>query len=278
MSYRFKNEALEQYLTKRSYAALPEYCERVAFVLSEEIRGYDFKETEPGGQVRVSMFEHSLTEVYAFVNWSVEIWNQTMRSVHRSRKLSTTEFITNTQLRDGDFPLESLLILFESWHEDSNLDDGPYLSLKKYPISSITEDPFATVGNLSAAVGLAVLDRLMSQPKTIANDAALYELGLAWEFAMLARWNNHMEMATHFEIESAREKMARAARARHSKDPRHKVKLQVRELWQEWERSPSNYPSAAAFARDMCDKWPDLLTSEVVVSRWVRDWRKSIEK
>jgi hypothetical protein len=201
-----------------------------------------------------------------------------MRSTHRSRKLTTEEFIANRRLRDGDSPLESLLILFNGWQEDASPHDGPYISLEKYSSRVITEEAFATVGNLCAAVGLAVLDRLTVQPNSRSKDASLYELGIAWEFALLARWNNHMEMASHFEMEAGRERMARAARARHSKDPKQQVKSQVRGLWHQWEKSPSNYPSAAAFARDMCDKWPDVLASEVVVSRWVRDWRKANRK
>lgn len=275
MSYKFKNKALEAYLSGHATSDLPTYCERAAFQLCEEVRGYDFEETEPGGSIRVRMFEHRLTEICGFVDWSVEIWNETMRSVYRSRRLTTEEFIANHQFRDGSTSLESLLILFAGWYEDRSLGDGPYVSLKTYSNSLFAEEPFATVGNLCAAVGLAVLDRLTVGSSSNSVDAILYKFGIAWEFAMLARWNNHMEMAKHFEMESSREKMARAARARHKKDPRQQAKRQVLELWRRWENSPSNYASAAAFARDMCDKWPDLLTSEVVVSRWVRDWRKT---
>lgn len=278
MSYEFKNKALQNYLTRRQGFTLPAYCQRAALELGEQVRGYNFEETEADGRIHVSMFEHTLTEICSFVDWSVEIWNQTMRSVHRSRKLTTEEFIANHQLRDGDTPLESLLILFGGWHEISESDEGPYVSLKTYSSSVVSDEPFATVGNLCAAVGLAVLDRLTTQPNLTASDAALYELGIAWEFAVLARWNNHMEMGAHFATESSRERMVRAARARHSKDPKQEVKRQVHALWQQWEKLPSSYPSAAAFARDMCDKWPNLLASEVVVSRWVRDWRKASRK
>ena len=186
--------------------------------------------------------------------------------------------IDNRTLRDGDTPLESLLILLEGWHEDSSSDDGPNVSTEKYPLSGLSSEPFATVGNLCAAVGLAVLDRLTLASSATTTEEVLYRLGLVWEFAVLARWNNHMDMAMHFEVESDRQRMVRAAKAKHSKDPRQRTKLLVRELWDQWERSPSKYPSTAAFARDMCDKWPDHVTSEVVVARWVREWRRSGER
>jgi hypothetical protein len=275
MEYKFKSGALTAYLSNKGSARLPEYFAPVALELSEQVRGYDFTESAQDGQISVRMFEHNLEDMQKFVDWSVEIWNQTWRSVHRSRKISTDELLANIVLRDGHTPLETLLLMFESWREDQDLEDGPYLSLTKYSFRGFSEEPFATIGNLCAAIGLAVLDQLIVHFTSKNKERALYELGLAWQFASIARWSNHMEMAMYFEMESSREKMARAARARHKKSPIQIVKHEVHQLWQMWERFPSNYPTAVAFARDMCDKWPDLLQSEVVVARWVRDWRKN---
>lgn len=280
MRYRFNNQELEGYLSRqsRSSLSLPKIYQRAAFALAEEARGYDFKETASNDQIRVSMFEHSLEQVCGFVDWSVDIWNRVSREFHSSRELTTKEFLINKPFRDGDTPLESLISTFEYWHELSEADEGPYISLEKYPSPAISHDTFATVGNLSAAVGLAVLDNLAENISSASKHSALYQLGLAWEFAMIARRNNHMDMARHFETESRRMKMVRAANTKHSKDPKQEVKRQVRELWQLWEASPTKYPSIAAFARDMCDKWPDSLSSEVVVSRWVRNWKKTEHK
>jgi len=197
-----------------------------------------------------------------------------MREVHRSRRLTAQEVLANKPFRDGETPLESLILVFEKWQEFLTVDEGPYISLEQYPSTVVSSDPLATVGNLSAAVGLAVLDNLAGKLASISKDEALYELGLAWEFAMIARRNNHMDIVLHFGAESRRVKMVRAANAKHDKDPRQEVKRQVRELWQRWEVAPTKYPSIAAFARDMCNKWPDFLASEVVVSRWVRDWKR----
>lgn len=279
MSYKFRNTALAEYLTVRHRAELPAYCERAAFQLSEEVRGYDFHRTGTDSRIYVGMFERSVEQICGFVDWSAEIWNQTMRKeVHRSRRITTDELIANHRLRDGEFALESLLILFEGWHEESSRDEGPYISISRYSNPNLSTDPLATVGNLCAAIGLAVLDRLTLRVGITSSEEAQYELGLAWEFALLARWNNHMEMAIHFEAEAGRQRMVRAAQAKHRKDPRQHVKLQVRAMWQQWDKSPSSYPSTAAFARDMCDKWPDHIASEVVVARWVRDWRRNAKE
>lgn len=280
MKYQFKNEAFDKYLSRksRSRLSLPKFYQRAAFTLAEEVRGYDFKVTVPDGQIHVKMFEHSLEEICGFVDWSVDIWNQISLETHRSRKLTTKEFLANKPFRDGETPLESLINVFESWHELSEADEGPYISLQKNPSPGFLQDPFATVGNLSAAVGLAVLDNLAEHLSSASKELALYELGLAWEFAMIAHKSNHIEMARYFEAESRRVKMVRAANAKHNRDPKQDVKRQVRELWQLWDASPNKYQSIAAFARDMCNKWPDLLASEVVVSRWVRDWKKAGHK
>lgn len=64
------------------------------------------------------------------------------------------------------------------------------------------------------------------------------------------------------------------AKERHARDPRRRARNFVHECWLEWQSKPSQYPSAAAFARAMLDKEPDTLKSEVVVTRWVREWAK----
>ncbi|HOX69282.1 MAG TPA: hypothetical protein PKV56_15585 [Burkholderiaceae bacterium] len=64
------------------------------------------------------------------------------------------------------------------------------------------------------------------------------------------------------------------ARVRHAKDPRRLARDFVYQCWLDWKAKPSQYPSAAAFARSMLDKEPDKLRSEVVITRWVRGWAK----
>lgn len=68
---------------------------------------------------------------------------------------------------------------------------------------------------------------------------------------------------------------SKAAKAKHAKDPRQKAKEQVYELFLAWQQGDqSAYRSAAAFARDMLDKFPDELSSQQVVERWVAGWRR----
>jgi hypothetical protein len=65
----------------------------------------------------------------------------------------------------------------------------------------------------------------------------------------------------------------RAAK-RHAKDPKQAAKAFVRQCWDDWQSSPDSYRTTAAFARAMLDKFPDLLSSQPVIERWVRTWKQ----
>jgi hypothetical protein len=74
-----------------------------------------------------------------------------------------------------------------------------------------------------------------------------------------------------------RKNAVEAAHTLHSNSDKGKAKKFVESCWKEWEQTPEKYADATAFARDMLDKFPDVLTSEVVVTRWVRNWRKKLK-
>lgn len=75
-------------------------------------------------------------------------------------------------------------------------------------------------------------------------------------------------------IETAmRERQRVASQARYAKDKKQLAKAEVRQLWTLWQSDPSRYPSRAAFARDMLDKFEDL-TSVATVQDWTREWEK----
>ncbi|MEX8519891.1 MAG: hypothetical protein AB3X44_15375 [Leptothrix sp. (in: b-proteobacteria)] len=77
-----------------------------------------------------------------------------------------------------------------------------------------------------------------------------------------------------------RQKQSARARARYAQDRDGKqgVKAEVKGWWEKWQREPSLYRSAAAFARVMLDKYPDHLTSQPVIEGWVRDWKLEAKK
>jgi hypothetical protein len=76
---------------------------------------------------------------------------------------------------------------------------------------------------------------------------------------------------------SARERAVELARKRHQADPKQQAKKKVYELFLAWQQAPGKYTTDVVFARDMLDKFPTELVSEVVITRWVRAWRKELD-
>ena len=78
----------------------------------------------------------------------------------------------------------------------------------------------------------------------------------------------------NFATRLASERASKRATSRHAKDPKRGARDFVKERWQAWRRQPTLYKTAVAFAKDMLDKFPEVLTSEAVITRWVRFWDK----
>lgn len=181
-------------------------------------------------------------------------------------------------MRDGLSSLDTLRWLLEGWGEGDDEWGDEYVSLEIFPFTG-AEDPFATPGNLCAAIGLAVLDYAMLLRDTSTADDVIDVFGTAWHFALVARSLNRQEMGYQFDIKSRSARMSKAAATRYSRDPKQAIKAQVKECWKRWQEKPTDYEGPTQFARAMVDKWPDDLKSEPVISRWVRGWnREASEK
>lgn len=74
--------------------------------------------------------------------------------------------------------------------------------------------------------------------------------------------------------ESARQ--SKMAKKRHEGTPIQKAKKVVYACFLALHEDPGKYPGHTAFARAMLDKFPDDLTSEVVVSRWAAQWKRQL--
>lgn len=73
---------------------------------------------------------------------------------------------------------------------------------------------------------------------------------------------------------NARRAMAKAgAKSRWHSDPKTIAKQDIKECWNLWQRDPARYPSKAAFARDMLEKYIELKNPETIL-RWCRDWQE----
>lgn len=54
---------------------------------------------------------------------------------------------------------------------------------------------------------------------------------------------------------------------------KQQAKLWVKECWDAWQKDPARYKGPAKFARDMLDKYGDVLESSQVIERWHRTWK-----
>lgn len=99
-------------------------------------------------------------------------------------------------------------------------------------------------------------------------------MGAAWFLHQLDSADRTSTMAASELKRLDSRRASQRAQRRHEVDPKRKAKDFAKECWQAWRAEPERYPSATAFARSMVEKFPDELTSEIVVTRWVRQWDK----
>jgi hypothetical protein len=91
----------------------------------------------------------------------------------------TEALVLNTPTWSEKEPREALLGIIEFWH----VDESPYLDADLYPPASGTVVPYTTIGNITAALGIAILDRLLIRRTLLTPDQTLAELGAAWQCA-----------------------------------------------------------------------------------------------
>jgi hypothetical protein len=172
---------------------------------------------------------------------------------------------------------ERVLDHFGCSPEDIERANSESMILVRYPERGTVELLVRDWAILRAWSALACVDEFLQQIDIDINPAILQILqGL--KDIQGAEQEMQFEFANKWGEETGRSDTARnAAKAKHAKQPVQKAKLFVKECWVEWQADSSKYPSAAAFSRDMLEKMPSELTSEVVVTRWVRQWAKERE-
>lgn len=138
----------------------------------------------------------------------------------------------------------------------------------------------STKQSIIAVIGLLLLDAAIAAMEDGRHHWATYLISKAYLCegeAVLWRLGgekrDEIQAAIQLEIKA---RGVKAVQARYTKDTDGKqaIKRWVKECWQAWKAKPDKYKNASAFARDMLDKQPDRLTTEVVVTRWVREWEK----
>lgn len=195
------------------------------------------------------------------------------------------------------------------WREKLPGDIGPFLDMaqgcfweylaRKYPVENLRE---VLRSLLPIAAQQDFLDDFLEDATEQTDEIAVFGLILVNRLANAARegkngWEYHLQISSIAECEQyvclaltgtksmaeliAKDRIREVARAagtaRHARTPQAAAKVVVRECWQAWEATPSQYGGSAAFARAMLDKFPDELRSQQVIERWVREWRSDID-
>lgn len=279
--FAFQSEIVTRYLTpgpkEDVYAWCPGYVLELFVELREQARGMDFyPPQEDAEDIHISMFDRPTIEICELVDWTVGIFNRTVAKELRNRALSVQEILRGEPMREGWSSRDSLRVMFEGWGEDGDEWGTDYVSTEIFPFTG-GEDPLATPGNLCAAFGLAILDHALLLRSAPEGDNVIETYGAAWHFALTARSLNRQHMGYQFDLKAHSARMSKAAAKRYSKDPKQVIKAQVKEHWQRWKEQPNSYVHTTTFARAMQDKWPDELTSEPVICKWVREWNSAVK-
>lgn len=108
------------------------------------------------------------------------------------------------------------------------------------------------------------------------TDLAFRAKDALWEAHSVRIWDARSDGEDeHEKLRLLRKEQARAGGlARLKNDPRQQEKALVYECWQAWQEKPENYPSQAAFARDMLTKCEHLLTARAIED-WCREWGRA---
>jgi hypothetical protein len=64
-----------------------------------------------------------------------------------------------------------------------------------------------------------------------------------------------------------------AARASVANSPKQAAKAEAFKLWRDWATGKAKYKSGAAFARDVCARFP-VIENQKTAERWATQWRK----
>ena len=119
-----------------------------------------------------------------------------------------------------------------------------------------------------------VLCRLDNDAEGIANGL----LNASWMMNQVDASDSAVQTATLMLGKLDSERASSRAKARHAKDPKRAARDFVYECWLAWNNEPEHYPSTAAFARSMLDKFPDTLKSQAVIAGWVRSWKRQADQ
>lgn len=169
------------------------------------------------------------------------------------------------QWREADWAWRVLLMakFLRAWEEAN-----PKASVREFD-RSLSEgvDAYMLVAVLHL-LDDATLSSLDKDTKAVTRDV----LDAAW---LLEQVESSDRIEKAGKVHAARLDSKRAserAKQRHAMSPQAKAREFVQQCWRAWRLKPAQYPTTAAFARGMLDAQPEVLRSQAVIAKWVREW------
>ncbi|TWO73021.1 hypothetical protein FN976_01945 [Caenimonas sedimenti] len=159
--------------------------------LGREVRGMQL--VWDGDEPTMRYVERTYHDVCALVDWAAGILSKCLGSPQLTEAL-----VLNTPTHSEKEPREALFGIIEFWHQFDEEGEGPHLNADDYPHPTGNVVPYTTIGNVAAALGIAILDRLLVHRPNLSSDEALADLGAAWQCAFFAGRSNHFELLRHF--------------------------------------------------------------------------------
>ncbi len=165
------------------------------------------------------------------------------------------------------------------WGDDTKEDQRIYVLKKKFELALlefIKEAEIRAPGSEHPifSESLATIEKFINQLPEADIKQLLFEYACSY---IISERNDLRHIGELISLKIKERKAARnAALSRHRQSPKARVKNEVRNMWMNWRNKPSQYRSASAFARDMLDKFPDELSSQQTIQRWVTAWKKEL--
>lgn len=192
--FEFRSYVLRAFLLHRQVPnGVPEYVLAALEQLGNEVRCLVFEEGNEGRVVRST--PRSYTEICSLVDWAAAIQNNLY-----GERVATEALVQGDGNGFTGSSRDEFVFLLRMWHDFDAPDEPVYMCANRYPPPYLMAPLNATLGNICAALGLAILDRLVVRQElgALSAERQLTELGATWQCAELASRHNQNEILTYW--------------------------------------------------------------------------------
>lgn len=178
--FTFQNEPLRRFLGSSDYE--PQGLPHWAFALARELKNLTHRrifDVTLDRREKIPTYQRSVQEIQTLVEWSRRLAPSCCDQADNLQEMLLCS--------EGE-SVELMLFIYEHWFMDEE-NWGFYIIGEDYPERNIDTKLQASIGNVAAAAGLAVLDRLLESVASPHTDE-LTRLSLAWDLARIAGYHD----------------------------------------------------------------------------------------